>query len=298
MKPPPFEYFAPETLEEALALLARYGDDAKPLAGGQSLIPVLNFRLARPGVLIDLNGIASLAGIQATKDGLRIGAMTRQREAERSALVAKAAPLLAEALPHVAHPQIRNRGTLGGSLAHADPAAELPAVALALDATFRLKSSRGERRLAAREFFTGLFSTALANDELLVEIEFPVLPPGSAIAFEEIARRHGDYALLGVAAVVALDSAGVCRDARLAYINAGPGPRRAPAAEAALVGRQPDTRAIEECAQAALTDLRPSADVHASIEYRRQLARVLAVRALNRALGKAGVGTGEGEGGG
>ncbi|MGH7553620.1 MAG: FAD binding domain-containing protein [Longimicrobiales bacterium] len=295
MKPAPFEYFAPETLEEALALLARYGDDAKPLAGGQCLIPVLNFRLARPAVLIDLNRIASLAGIQATRDGLRIGAMTRQREAERSALIAQAAPLLAEALPHVAHPQIRNRGTLGGSLAHADPAAELPAVALALDAMFRLRSARGERRLEARDFFTGLFATVLASDELLVEIDVPALPAGTAIAFEEIARRHGDYALLGVAAVVALDSAGVCRDARLAYVNAGPGPQRAPTAEAALVGRRPDARSIDECAQAALSDLRPSADVHASVEYRRQLARVLTMRALNRALTENSWG---GEGGG
>jgi carbon-monoxide dehydrogenase medium subunit len=295
MKPAPFEYFAPETVEEAVALLARYGDDARPLAGGQSLIPVLNFRLARPAVLIDLNRIASLTGVQATEGGLRIGAMTRQREAERSALIARAAPLLAEALPHVAHPQIRSRGTLGGSLAHADPAAELPAVALALDANLRLKSARGERRLEARDFFTGLFSTALAADELLVEFELPPLPDGTSVAFEEIARRHGDYALLGIAAVVTLDAAGVCNRARLAYINAGPGPQRAPSAEKILVGRRLDARAIDECADAALADLRPSADVHASIAYRRQLTGVLTKRALGRAFlqrRKAGVGGG------
>jgi CO/xanthine dehydrogenase FAD-binding subunit len=284
VKPPPFEYFAPDTVDEALSLLAAHGDEAKALAGGQSLIPVLNFRLARPAVLVDLNRIASLAGITANNGALRIGAMTRQRHAERNALVHECAPVLAQALPHVAHPQIRNRGTIGGSVAHADPAAELPAIALALDAKLRLRATSGERWLDARNFFTGLFSTALAADELLVEIEIPPLPAGAVCAFEEVARRHGDYALLAVAAVIVLDGDRICREARLAYINAGPGPQRAPAAEAILIGQRLDAEVLRACAEAALRDLRPGNDVHASADYRRQLARVLTVRAISKAL--------------
>jgi carbon-monoxide dehydrogenase medium subunit len=283
VKPPPFEYFAPDSLEEALALLAQYGDDAKPLAGGQSLVPVLNFRLARPAVLVDLNRIDALAGIEADDAGLRIGAMTRQRSAERDALVRRHAPLIAEALPHVAHPQIRNRGTIGGSIAHADPAAELPALALALEATLRLRSAASERTVAARDFFTGLFATALASDELLVEVAVPPLPPRSGCAFEEVARRHGDYALLAVAALVALDDAGRCVDARLAYVGAGPGPLRAAAAEAALAGRRIDDAAVRDAADAAFREVDPGGDVHASAAYRKALARVLTTRAIRRA---------------
>jgi carbon-monoxide dehydrogenase medium subunit len=283
VKPPPFEYFAPDSLEEALALLAQYGDDAKPLAGGQSLVPVLNFRLARPAVLVDLNRIDALAGIEADEPGLRIGAMTRQRSAERDALVRRHAPLIAEALPHVAHPQIRNRGTIGGSIAHADPAAELPALALALEATLRLRSAASERTVAARDFFTGLFATALASDELLVEVAVPPLPPRSGCAFEEVARRHGDYALLAVAALVALDDAGRCVDARLAYVGAGPGPLRAAAAEAALAGRRIDDAAVRDAADAAFREVDPGGDVHASAAYRKALARVLTTRAIRRA---------------
>jgi carbon-monoxide dehydrogenase medium subunit len=283
VKPPPFEYFAPDSLEEALALLAQYGDDAKPLAGGQSLVPVLNFRLARPAVLVDLNRIDALAGIEADDAGLRIGAMTRQRSAERDALVRRHAPLIAEALPHVAHPQIRNRGTIGGSIAHADPAAELPALALALEATLRLSSASSERVVAARDFFTGLFATALASDELLVAVAVPPLPPRSGCAFEEVARRHGDYALLAVAALVALDDAGRCVDARLAYVGAGPGPLRAAAAEAALAGRRIDDAAVRDAADAAFREVDPGGDVHASAAYRKALARVLTTRAIRRA---------------
>jgi carbon-monoxide dehydrogenase medium subunit len=283
VKPPPFEYFAPDSLEEALALLAQYGDDAKPLAGGQSLVPVLNFRLARPAVLVDLNRIDALAGIEADDAGLRIGAMTRQRSAERDALVRRHAPLIAEALPHVAHPQIRNRGTIGGSIAHADPAAELPALALALEATLRLRSAASERTVAARDFFTGLFATALASDELLVEVAVPPLPPRSGCAFEEVARRHGDYALLAVAALVALDDAGRCVDARLAYVGAGPGPLRAAGAEAALAGRRIDDAAVRDAADAAFREVDPGGDVHASAAYRKALARVLTTRAIRRA---------------
>jgi aerobic carbon-monoxide dehydrogenase medium subunit len=279
MKPPAFEYVAPETVEEALAALRQHGDEAKVLAGGQSLVPVLNFRLARPSVLVDLNRIPSLAGI-STNGTLRIGAMTRQRVVERDANVAQRAPLLVQALHHVAHPQIRNRGTIGGSIAHADPAAELPAVMLALDARFRLRRGTAERWVNASDFFTGLFTTALAMDELLVEIEIPALPARARSSFREVARRHGDYALLATAIVIALDDSGVCRHARLAYVNAGPGPQRSTKGEAMLVGRNLTPELVEAVAAAAVEELNPPTDVHASSAYRKHLARVLTTRTL------------------
>src|SRR5881628_249850 len=203
MKPAAFDYFTPVTVDEAVALLAEHGGEAKPLAGGQSLIPAMNFRLARPAALVDLNRIPELSYVRAEPDGgaLVIGAMTRQRALERSDVVRRAAPLMAEAMPYVAHPQIRNRGTVGGSVAHADPAAELPAVTLALEARFRARSRSGERTIPAAEFFKGLLETALEPDELLVEIAIPHSPARSGYAFAEVARRHGDYALVGVAAV-------------------------------------------------------------------------------------------------
>ncbi|HUF14230.1 MAG TPA: xanthine dehydrogenase family protein subunit M [Longimicrobiales bacterium] len=287
MKPPPFEYHAPPTLVEALTLLAQHGDEAKALAGGQSLIPVLNFRLARPSVIVDLNRIDELIGIDATGPSLRVAAMTRQRAAERSTDVAERAPMLAAALTHVAHPQIRTRGTIGGSVAHADPAAELPAVMLALDARFRLRRGAEERTVAAGDFFTGLFSTALEVDELLIDIEIPAPAARSGWAFEEVARRHGDFALVAVAARVVLDSAGAVSDARLAYVNAGPGPFRSARAEAVLVGQTPDPDLIRAAAAAAFEDARPAADVHASAAYRRQLTRVLTARALAAAFARA-----------
>lgn len=287
MKPPAFEYRAPEALDEALSLLAEFGDDAKPLAGGQSLIPLLNFRLARPAVLIDLNRVRSLAGIEATADGLRIGAMTRQRMLERSADVARSAPLIAETMPHVAHPQIRNRGTLGGSLAHAEPAAELPAVMITLGARLRLQSSTGERSLTADEFFTGLFATDLRTGELLTAVEIPALPARTGYAFEEVARRHGDFALLGVAASVTLDAAGVCREARITLVNPGAGAERMQRAASLLAGRSPNATLAREAGEIAAADVSATADVHASPEYRRQLARVLTRRALERAFTRA-----------
>jgi carbon-monoxide dehydrogenase medium subunit len=289
VKPPPFAYAAPESEDEALALLAAHGDDAKLLAGGQSLIPLLNFRLARPSLLIDLNRVAGLAGIAAGDRGaVRVGAMTRQRDAERSRVLAERAPLVVEALPHVAHPQIRNRGTVGGSLAHADPAAELPAVMVALGVRYRLRSRLRERWVAAEEFTTGILATSLGSDELLAEVELPPLPTGAGWAFEEVARRHGDYALLGVAAVVAVDDAGACRHARLVYVNAGGGPVRGRGAEAALLGERPDPKAIRAAAAAAAEDVDPVTDVHASAAYRRHLATVLTGRALERAFARAG----------
>ena len=288
MKPAPFAYHRPGSVDEALALLAQHGGDAKPLAGGQSLIPAMNFRLARPAVLVDLNRLTTLAGIRGGADSLRIGAMTRQRAVERDATVARDAPLLAEALPHIAHPQIRTRGTVGGSLAHADPAAELPAVMVALGATFELHSPRGKRSVPAEEFYTGLFTTALAADELLVEIAIPPRTPRSGSAFMEVARRHGDYALAGVAAVLTLDDAGSCREARIALLSVGDGPVLAIKAAKAITGEKPTADAIQEAADAAASkDVDPPGDIHASAAYRRQLVGVLVRRALQRACERA-----------
>ena len=289
MKPPVFEYHRPATLDEAIALLAQHGSDAKPLAGGQSLIPAMNFRLARPAILIDLNGVSELSFIQpADGGGLRIGAMTRQRAVERSPVVATAVPLLHETMPFIAHPQIRNRGTVGGSIAHADPAAELPAVALALNAQCKVVSRRGSRTVAAGEFYTGLFSTALAPDELLVETVFPAVEPGSGWAFTEVARRHGDYALVGVAVAVALDGQGRCRAARIGLLSVGDGPVLATEAARSLIGQRPSPEAIRAAADtAASRDVDPSGDIHASAAYRRHLVAVLVRRALSQAFERA-----------
>lgn len=293
MKPALFEYHAPTSVEEAIALLARYEGEARPLAGGQSLVPAMNFRLAQPAVLVDLNRIDALSGIRELADGgLRIGAMTRQRAVERSGAVAARAPLLAETMPHVAHPQIRNRGTFGGSLAHADPAAELPAVALALDARFHLRGPRGMREVAAADFYLGLFETALDPDELLVQVELPPMAPRTGWAFEEVARRHGDYAMAGAAALVTLDEAGRVARARLLYFSLSDVPVEA-AAAGMLVGSAADEAAIGAVAAGAADALDPGGDIHATADYRRHLAAVLARRTLTRAAVRA---RGEGEG--
>ncbi len=288
MKPAPFRYHRPDTLDEALGLLAEYGAQAKPLAGGQSLIPTMNFRLAQPAVLIDLNRVKGLEGIREARKGLRIGAMTRQRAAERSALVRQLSPLLAETMPWIAHPQIRNRGTVGGSLAHADPAAELPAVAVALDARLLLQSQRGERWVPAREFYTGLFATALAPGELLAEVELPRLPRRSGWAFEEISRRVGDYALVGAAAVVTLDRKGRCERSSITLLSVGDGPLGAAEATGSLIGQEPTAQAIREASHlVAARDIDPPSDIHASAAYRRKLAEVLSERVLRRACDRA-----------
>jgi CO/xanthine dehydrogenase FAD-binding subunit len=286
VKPPSFDYHRPETLDEALDLLAEAGGDAKPLAGGQSLVPAMNFRLARPEVLVDLNGIAALAYTQRDGDGgLRIGAMTRQRAAERSDLVAREAPLLWEALPWIAHPQIRNRGTVGGSLAHADPAAELPAVMVALDARFVLRSRAATRMAPAQTFFVGPLTTKLRPDELLTEIRIPPPAPGASTAFAEVARRRGDFALVGVAVSLVLDDAGACESVRIALVSVGDVPVLATGAMALLAGNAPGATAIEEAARVASeVDIDPPGDIHASQAYRRHLARVLVRRALFKAL--------------
>lgn len=287
MKPPPFDYIAPHSLDEALEALAGHGPEAKVLAGGQSLVPAMNFRLLQPAVLIDLNPLQDLQYIRFEDGELRIGAMTRQRQVELDPLVAEHAPLLHETMPYVAHVQIRNRGTVGGSLAHADPAAELPVVALALGARLRLRSTRGERWVPAEEFFLGMFTTALEPDEILVEVAFPASPPATGWAFTEFARRRGDYALAGVAAGVTLAPDGACQEARVVLLNVGDGPVAARQAAGLLQGQQPDAEAIEAVAQAVDAEIDPMGNVHASPEYQRHLARVLTRRALTTAVERA-----------
>ena len=288
MKPAPFEYIAPDSLAAAAGVLAEHGDEAKVLAGGQSLIPAMNFRLVQPTLLLDINGLAELDTLHKGTQGLRIGALTRQRRLEKDPLVKELAPLLHETMPHVAHWQIRNRGTIGGSLAHADPAAEIPVIMVALEARFRLHSTAGDRWVEAGRFFEGLFTTSLTPNELLVEVEIPFLPAGTGCSFIEFARRKGDYALLGVAAVLTLDSSGVCRAARLVYLNAGETPISAVEAAAMLVGEQPSAELFEAAAEkAAGSEINPSGDIHASVPYLRHLGRVLTRRALHRAYERA-----------
>lgn len=289
MKPAPFEYVAPHSLAEALAAMQAHGFDAKVLAGGQSLVPVMNFRLAQPAVLVDLNGLPELDFIRRENDGrLRFGSMTRQSHLERNALVAEHAPLLHETIPFIAHPQIRNRGTLGGSLAHADPAAELPVVAVALNGRFKLQKVGSERWLEAQAFFTSLFETACEDAEILTEIELPPLPPGTGTAFQEVARRHGDYALGGVAAIVTLDGNGRCTAARLVYLNAGEMPMVAQQAAKLLLGETMNDDLLTAVAEAAQSEIDPTGDIHASTDYKRHLAKVLTMRTLKEAHARAG----------
>jgi aerobic carbon-monoxide dehydrogenase medium subunit len=290
LKPAPFEYFAARSAAEAVERLAALGGEAKVLAGGQSLIPVMSFRLAQPTALVDLNPAGELDYVTPTAEGgLRIGALARLRRLERDPEVARRAPLLAEALPSIAHPQIRNRGTVGGSLAHADPAAELPCLAVALDARLRLLGPGGERRVAARDFFLGLFATALAPDELVVEVELPAPPPGEGWAFLEVARRHGDYAQVGVAARLSLDAAGRVAAARLVYLSVGDAPVDAVRAAAGLIGGAPTADAFAAAAEtAAGEEIEPGGDIHATADFKRHLTRVLTRRALATAAGRAG----------
>jgi len=293
MKAAPFDHVAPASLEQALALLAERRDDAKIIAGGQSLVPMLALRLASPALLIDLNRIASLSGIRVLESGeLSIGATTRQRTVERSDLVARANPLLAAAMPSIAHVQIRNRGSIGGSLAHADPAAELPAVCLACDATLVAQSRLGQREITAADFFRGMFETALAADEILIAIRYPAWPAGRRSAFIEVARRHGDFAICGIAATVDAGADGRVRDARIVAFGVTDRPVRLESAERALAGSRFDPHggeaalavAINSAARAATDGLKPRSDHHASSEYRLELAEVLTRRALTHAL--------------
>jgi carbon-monoxide dehydrogenase medium subunit len=286
VKPPVFEYTAVRSVDEAVAELGQHGDAAKILAGGQSLVPLLNMRLAAPERLIDLNRVDELAYVMARGDGLAIGAMTRQRTVERSALVAQRVPLLADALPWVGHFQIRNRGTLGGSLSHADPAAELPAVAVCLDARFTARGPGGDRTLAAGDFFRTHLTTALAPTELLTEVWFPTAPRGAGSAWIELARRHGDYALVGVAAVVTLAGDRI-EAARLALTGVGDRPVRAREAEARLAGEPLTSAVLAEAAEAVRRAIDPGSDIHATAAYRRHVAGVFAERAIRLAAARA-----------
>ncbi len=292
MKPAPFDYIAPTTLEEALTLMNEHGFDAKLLAGGQSLLPAMNFRLAQPSVLVDLNKVSSLGKLHADEvHGLRVGAMVRHSEVERSSLVQELAPLVHEAVPHIAHPQIRNRGTIGGSIAHADPASELPVVMVALQAGFRLRSLDGERWVNAREFFEALFTTALEPGEILLEVALPPKPANAGYAFLEIARRHGDYGQAGAAAVVTLDDNGAFHDVHLVYLNAGDTPMVAQQAARMLIGEKPDTQGIEEAAFfASQNEIEPTSDIHDTADFKRHLAFVLGKRSLTLAVARAAEG--------
>jgi carbon-monoxide dehydrogenase medium subunit len=286
MKPAPFDLEIAQSIDQVLALLADTGREVKVLAGGQSLVPLMNFRLARPSMLVDLNRLAELQYIREDDGGLAIGAMTRQSALERSELVKRLAPLLAEALPTVAHAPIRNRGTLGGSLVHADPAAELCTVALALDASLLVRSSRGDRKIHIADFFVGPFTTVLGADELVTEIRLPAFPSGAGWAFEEVARRRGDFAMVGVAAVLQLGADGRISRAKLAYTSMGPKPLRAPSGERTLLGKAPSPDTFTRAAGAAMADLLPDDDFHATREYRLHVGQALTRRALERALAR------------
>jgi carbon-monoxide dehydrogenase medium subunit len=286
MKPASFEYHDPETVGEVVRILAQYEGEAKIIAGGQSLMPLLNMRLARPQALVDLRRVPGLDYIRRENGGLAIGSLTRQRDVERSADVAELLPLLHAATRFIAHPQIRNRGTVGGSLAHADPAAELPAVALCLDARFTARGPAGERTLAAEEVFLTQLTTALTPTELLTEVWFPARPRGSGSAWIELARRHGDYALVGVAAVVTLAGDRI-REARLALTGVGDRPVRARAAEARLAGEPIAPGVLAEAAEALRRGIDPGSDIHATAAYRRHVAGVLAGRVIRLAAARA-----------
>lgn len=288
MKPAPFKYLVAESLDHALALKAQHGEDARFLAGGQSLVPTLNFRMAQPPVLIDINALDAQAGINRMNGhALRIGALTRYRTLERSADIAAAAPLIHEALPHIAHPQIRNRGTIGGNLAHADPASELPAIVLALGGRLRAQSVKGERWIAAPNFFLSPLMTALAADEMLTEIELPVPASRSGFCFMEVARRRGDFAMAGVAIAVTCDAQGRCVSARAALCGVGDTPVDVSDALAPLCGTADEGGAVKDAAAAVRKAIEPGGNVHASAAYQRHLAGVLIERGLPIALERA-----------
>ncbi len=286
MKLSPVDYEAPGTVAEALDLLAEHGDEASVLAGGQSLIPLLALRLAQPAVLIDINGVEGLSGVSVTDGWVTIGATTREYMAEESATIAESVPLLAAALPLIGHEAIRSRGTVGGSLAHADPAAELPAVARALNAEFVVRGPSGERVVPAAEWFEGYLTTSRGPDELLTEVRFLAARPGTGTSFQEVARRHGDFAMVGLATSVTLN-AGTITDARLAFAGVSDVPARATAAEELLEGERPTAELFDEAARVAAADIDPPSDLHGSAEYRKKVAAALVRRGLREAVGNA-----------
>ena len=290
MKPAAFDYIAPTSLGEALDALANRGDDGRIIAGGQSLGPLLNLRLARPGVLLDINGLPELDNLEVSAaGGLSVGALTRHRSVETSKLVAAGWPLLAEAASEIGHRAIRNRGTVGGSVSHADPAAELPAAFVALDATFQVSSAAGERDVPASEFFTGPFSTVLGADEMLTRVTVPPTGDTTAQTWIEFSRRHGDFGVVGVAAVLGVEE-NVVTAVRLVYSGADWAPWRPGAAADALVGAAPSEDVIGDVAEAVAAESSPPSDIHASAAHRRRLIATLTSRALKRCAARLGVG--------
>lgn len=287
MKPAPFEYARPESMSEALSLLEQHGEEGKVLAGGQSLGPLLNMRMASPGVLIDINRLKELSYIRRESGYLEIGALARQRAIERSSMIAYSWPLLAEAAPFIGHATLRNRGTICGSLAHSDPAAELPALATVLDAELRILGPGGEKTARPSEFFRSYMTTSLEPDELLAEVRFPPPKPRTGGAWIELARRHGDYALVGVAALLTLGEDGKCEAARLVYSGVAPMPFDAIEATNLLIGQEPTGEAFASVAERAASQSEPGSDIHASAGYRRHLVGALTRRALGRALERA-----------
>jgi len=289
VKPPPFEYHAPDQVDDVLELLGR-GEDAevRVLAGGQSLVPVMNFRMARPDALVDIGRVAALRSIRREEDGaLAIGAGVRQSQAMAHADVQRGWPLLVEGMRHIGHPQIRSRGTVCGSLAHHDPSSELPALAVALDAQMTLVSARGRRRLAAADFFVSYFETALAPDELLLQVAFPPLPEGVGWSFHEIARRRGDFAIVGAVALLRRDADGAIVDPRIVAFGAGSRPIRCSAAEAAARGRAPSAALGRALADAIAAEVDPVGDLHGSVEYRRAALGTLVARAVAESCERA-----------
>ncbi len=282
MKMPVFAYHRPESVSEAVQLLDQLGPEAKVLAGGQSMLPLMALRLSRPEHLVDIGRIAELDQIRPHDGGVAIGALVRHGEAELSDLVARSAPMVAAALPHVGHKAIRNRGTVCGSLAHSDPAAEMPAVTLALDAEFVAQSVNGQRIIAATDFFHGYLTTALAANELLTEVRFPAWPDGAGASVVELSRRHGDYALVGLAAMLRIDD-GVIAAAALSFFSVSSVPVRVGEAEASLIGQSPTPEAFEEASRVVSAQLDPPDDNHASAAYRSHTAGVLTQRALTEA---------------
>ncbi|HVF24745.1 MAG TPA: xanthine dehydrogenase family protein subunit M [Anaerolineales bacterium] len=289
MKPAAFEYHAPDSLEQALQIMKLHAGEGKILAGGQSLVPAMNFRVVQPGVLIDLNRVSELSFIREEGETIRVGAMTRERYLEFDSSIAKRTPLLTEATPFIAHPQIRNRGTIGGSIVNADPAAELPVLMLALNARLKACNASNERWINAPDFFTGMFSTTLEPDEILVEIELPFMPGRTGWSFMEVAPRAGDYALMGVAALVTLDENGKCLRAKLVFLNAGEGPMDAKEAAQILQGEMLNDELIESAAaHASEKEINPFGNVHTSPEFQRHLAKVLTKKALKQSMQRAG----------
>ena len=287
MKPPPFEYHAVTTVEEALDLLAEHGDEAKILAGGQSLVPLLALRLARPEYVVDINGVDSL-GTFGHEDGLRLGALVRHRTVEKDGAITAGNPLVAAAARYIGHAAIRNRGTAGGTISHADPAAELPAVLVALDGAVEAASTAGTRTVPASEFFKGFLTTALAPEEMVTAVRFPVWPARAGWSFQEFSRRNGDFAVAGAAVMLSIDEGGVVDGARIALSGMSDVPVRAAAAEATLIGRVPSSEAWKEAAARAIADVEPPSDLHGSSAYRKHVAGGLVESALQEAHERVG----------